>query len=62
MDRQVRQALGPEALGIFHQGVDLLSCHACLSLGVDAADRAAFLKSALENHKFAVLHHVGNIL
>ena len=61
MDGQVGQSLGPKALGIFHQGVDLLSGHAGLAVCVDAADRTAVFQGALKHHKFAVPDHVGHI-
>ena len=35
MDGQVGQSLGPKALGVFHQSVDLLSGHAGLAYGLD---------------------------
>ena len=62
VDRHISQTLGPETLGILHQGVDLLSGHMALALGVDAADGTAALQGVLEHRELAALHYLRHVL
>ena len=61
LNRHIGQASGSEALGKLYQGINLLSGHTSLALGINSAHSTAALQRSFKHCELTVLNHIRHI-